>query len=538
MGRFREMVMRFSGLLWLVLVAVIGVSTPSGEQAHLGPVDEAISMISLDDEPAKGEAKQEEDTSKAPDYGSDSPKNDSPDAYHQIPNFVFQHMSEPVNAQTLHECQATCNRIAKCRSFSFRAPTARDEKDEKDAQAPEGAEEKAEGLNDAADDKKQPYVPGLCLWSLESIHYKAGWTFYTKAKDLDWEGKPHLTTKNFHSFPGLEYQESSYAELTGLKENECNTKCAKDPKCQAFSYNEEHQLCRQAGAGVHYDPAFTYYEKPRTTEEAPNANEMYERNANTLASQEKASKKSIEDLITANRKRTEKSETRKLRMARVARMHAEAEAKSKLIDKSEKKLGDQKDRLSFLKSQVSIKQAFDTGYFRAMGVAHEKKTKEIKLKAQEIKQKDLLAAKESFKKTGEFQGKKAASLHERKVENAEIGIQTTQEKLMKLSNQKLKKSLDEQASRIAGMGGEESNSLEDIKEKHKAKIQTLKDQIYDAQQTLGLAKTQLVGKQNRLRALQQQAVKDAADQKSKYEVEVQKITALTNAKIASMKAGN
>merc|ERR1711967_16464 len=102
---------------------------------------------------------------------------------------------------------------------------------------------------------------------------------------------------------------------------------------------------------------------------------------------------------------------------------------------------------------------------------------------------------------------------------------------MKLSNQKLKKSLDEQASRIAGMGGEESNSLEDIKEKHKAKIQTLKDQIYDAQQTLGLAKTQLVGKQNRLRALQQQAVKDAADQKSKYEVEVQKITALTNAKI-------
>ena len=154
-------------------------------------------------------------------------------------------MSEPVAAQTLHECQNTCNgrtskpnpnstvlqcminvcvcAVPQCRSFSFRAPTAADQKDSKDTTAPEGAEEKAE---DDADGKKPAYLPGLCMWSVESIHYDSGWTFYTKAKDIDWAGKPHLTTENFHKFPGLEYQESSYAEQKDTKLIPCRTKCA------------------------------------------------------------------------------------------------------------------------------------------------------------------------------------------------------------------------------------------------------------------------------------------------------------------------
>ena len=120
----------------------------------------------------------------------------------------------------INVCMCT---VPQCRSFSFRAPTAADQKDSKDTTAPEGSEEKAE---DDADEKTPAYLPGLCMWSMESIHYNSEWIFYTKAKDVDWQGKPHLTTENFHAFPGLEYQESSYAELTGTKIVPCRTKCA------------------------------------------------------------------------------------------------------------------------------------------------------------------------------------------------------------------------------------------------------------------------------------------------------------------------
>merc|ERR1711957_455133 len=80
-----EMELRFSGLLWVGLVAILGVSTPSGEEAHLGPIDEAVSLISLDNQQA--DAGPEE--AKAPDYGDDSPKNDGADAYNTIPNLAL-----------------------------------------------------------------------------------------------------------------------------------------------------------------------------------------------------------------------------------------------------------------------------------------------------------------------------------------------------------------------------------------------------------------------------------------------------------------
>merc|ERR1711865_220502 len=234
-----EMELRFSGLLWVVLVAILGVSTPSGEEAHLGPIDEAVSLISLDNQQA--DAGPED--AKAPDYGDDSPKNDGADAYTKIPNFVFQHMAN-------------------------------------------------------------------------------------------------------------------------------------------------------------------------------------------------------------------------------------------------QKLSAAKDQLSNMRSQNQIRQAFDRGYFDSAGSAHEKKTKEVKLKTQEIKQKDALAAKESFNKSGEFQAKKAASVQERKVADAEIGIQTTKERMRKVTNKQLKKRLDAEASKIAGMGTEEADSIETIKDKHRKKIGELKDQVYEAQQEL------------------------------------------------------
>ena len=77
------MELRFSGLLWVVLVAILGVSTPSGEEAHLGPIDEAVSLISLDNQQADA-GPEEADIKKAADYGDDSPKNDGADGIHAI----------------------------------------------------------------------------------------------------------------------------------------------------------------------------------------------------------------------------------------------------------------------------------------------------------------------------------------------------------------------------------------------------------------------------------------------------------------------
>merc|ERR1712166_1257256 len=511
MGNLRlTMELRFSGLLWVVLVAILGVSTPSGEEAHLGPIDEAVSLISLDNQQA--DAGPEE--AKAPDYGDDSPKNDGADAYNTIPNFVFQHMSEALPARTLHSCQDRCNKLSKCRSFSFRAPTAADQKDSKDTTAPEGAEEKAE---DDADGMKPAYLPGLCLWSMESIHYKAGWTFYTKAKDVDWAGKPHLTTENFHKFPGLEYQESSYAQQKDTKLIPCLTKCAADPKCEAFSFNQEEHLCRHAGAGVHYDRTFTYYEKRQSPQSSPAkepaAGEL-ESNADELSAQEKSSKKSVQSMISVTRARTEKRETRELRMERVKRNSDEAIKKAAVIEKAEGKLTLAKNHLAHIQNAISVKQEFDRSYFNAMG-----------------------AANESYKKTGEVQAKVAKSIQERKIEDAEIGTQTTKEKIMKISNAKLKRSLDAQASQIAGMGGAEGDSLESIKEKHRTKIAQLQGEVYTAKSAVTEAQALLVQKRVDLNEMKARDNEDAKSQKGAFLYDKKKLQALTDAKIKAIQSG-
>jgi len=535
MGNLRlTMELRFSGLLWVVLVAILGVSTPSGEEAHLGPIDEAVSLISLDNQQA--DAGPEE--AKAPDYGDDSPKNDGADAYTNIPNFVFQHMAEPVSgAQTLHDCQKACNKLPQCRSFSFRAPSAADQKDSKDTTAPEGAKEKAE---DDADGKTLAYLPAICMWSMESIRYNSEWIFYTKAKDVDWEGKPHLTTQNFHAFPGLEYQESSYAQLEGTKFADCRTKCAADPKCEAFSFNKERHLCRHAGAGVHYDSTFTYYEK-RQSAQSSSANggeDVLEQNADALAAQETSSKKSIQNQISVTRARTDKREIRALRAMRVARDAKENTEKSAVRDIANQKLSAAKDQLSNMRSQNQIRQAFDRGYFDSAGSAHEKKTKEVKLKTQEIKQKDALAAKESFNKSGEFQAKKAASVQERKVADAEIGIQTTKERMRKVTNKQLKKRLDAEASKIAGMATEEADSIETIKDKHRKKIGELKDQVYEAQQELRFVNKVLFTKARELSALEQTDKESAETHKKAYLGSKMALTSMADLKIRQRAKAN
>lgn len=516
-----------SRLLWVVLVAVLSVSTPLGAQAPTGAIDEGVALISLG-EPEEPAA--EPDTTQAVDYGDDKPSNDSPLAYHMIPNFVFQHMSEPIVLDTQKECQAQCNKLAKCRSFSWRPPTLASKKEADEDVAPQGAEAKAEGLADAKN--APPMNPGLCLWSLESIHYKPGWVFYTKAKDLDWQGNPHLTTTNFHKFPGLEYQESSYKEVSLVFED-CKMKCAKDPKCSAFSYNKKSKLCRLAGAGVHYDPAFTYFEKPNIPSTPMSAEDHFERNAAVLSTQELTSKKSTAKMLDVHREKHGEIEEAKQLQLRQHRMQIERSQKNDMLTEAEKKLTVAQDHLSLLKSQVLVKQKFDAGYFHAMGMAHEKKSKEVKLKSLELKQKDILAAKESFAKTGEFQAKKKATLQAKKIEDAEISIQSTKEKIMKISNMKLKRALDAESKDIAGLKDEETGSLDQVKIKHKKRVNDLKEEIFQAQNQLARKRSDLQAKKAELDGIDEVAEKAKESMQAKHNIMKRSITAMTNEKISA-----
>merc|ERR1712195_447227 len=215
---------------------------------------------------------------------------------------------------------------------------------------------------------------------------------------------------------------------------------------------------------------------------------------------------------------------------RVARDSKENTEKSAVRDIANQKLSAAKDQLSNMRSQNQIRQAFDRGYFDSAGSAHEKKTKEVKLKTQEIKQKDALAAKESFTKSGEFQAKKAASVQERKVADAEIGIQT-KERMRKVTNKQLKKRLDAEASKIAGMGTEEADSIETIKDKHRKKIGELKDQVYEAQQELRFVNKVLFTKARELSALEQADKESAETHKRAYLGSKMALTLLADLKI-------
>ena len=79
--------LRLRGMLWVVLVAVLAVSMSSGDEAHLDLIDEAVSLISLNNQLSETQANtqsapEEADTKTAPDYGDDSPKNDGADGSH------------------------------------------------------------------------------------------------------------------------------------------------------------------------------------------------------------------------------------------------------------------------------------------------------------------------------------------------------------------------------------------------------------------------------------------------------------------------
>jgi hypothetical protein len=459
-----------ASLAVLFIAAIIATSLPDTRDG-LSELGSEVSLLSEREAGNGGEVEQ-------PDHGSDKPAFDDPDAYFKIPNFVFSHLAESQPAADRMECQRICNANPKCRSYSYREASQEEVENQKNETPAEDAEEKAEGIKDAV--KNPPQPSGECLWSVEGLHYALGWKFYTKAKDLDWKGQPHLTTENFHTFPGLEYQESSFKTHNGKSLATCKSMCAEDPKCGAFSFNEEASLCRLAGNGVHYDPHFSYYEKPSTgVEEAnPGMSEAdLESNAQMLASQEKSAKAAANQAGAVNKKKRQEEESRKQQANNYNRIHQEKEHKSNQLNRAEDSLLSSKREEAAAKDRVKVESAFESGYFMSRGMAQEKKIKEVKIKKMMLASQEQAEVRENQKKAGESEYKKRKSDNAKKVATHELKIQTSKEKLGKIKNEEMADALKDQEQGYKNLALDEEKAMLAIQKKHEVKVASLKHAV-------------------------------------------------------------
>merc|ERR1711907_270045 len=121
--------------------------------------------------------------------------------YIRIPNFVMKHMGQELNVRGPAACEKECDKHKDCKSYSFRA---------KD---------------------------NLCVWSIEAMHYRYDWTFYTKVHEMNAFGKMKHNGK-YRKFPGIVYQEPGYAKYKNKSVHQCQTICTKVKKCKASSYHK------------------------------------------------------------------------------------------------------------------------------------------------------------------------------------------------------------------------------------------------------------------------------------------------------------
>jgi len=272
--------------------------------------------------------------------------------YDKIPGFVFRHMGQEIITTSKEKCQETCDENEGCRSYSYNA------------------------------EKK------VCVWSIEAIQYRIGWEFFAKIKVLDAFGKKVHRGK-WRSFPDIMYQEPGYQKYRSVSTKQCQEHCSKDAKCQAFSYEHQGQRCYLTDAGIHYDPSYVYYERLGMGAKK-NAMDEADRQAQIQADERSAKKAKRARLVESMNKMEEENNRA------ITEMKAKSdarEAKSKVEEKAmaEKRLVREKSLEKRDKRLAKMKSVYNEGYFKAKGVAAEKKTKErdIKaLKAKEVDEKD------------------------------------------------------------------------------------------------------------------------------------------------------
>merc|ERR1719498_1429704 len=195
----------------------------------------------------------------------------------------------------------------------------------------------------------------ICVWSIEAIQYRIGWEFFCKVKVIDAFGK-RVHQGEWRSFPDIMYQEPGYKKYKSVSTMQCQEHCSKDAKCQAFSYDRKRQRCYLTDAGIHYDPSYMYYER---------LGMPAKKNAMDEADKQ--------EQIQAD----ERSAERRLQ-------------REKSLEKRDKRL-------------AKMKSVYNEGYFKAKGVAAQKKSKEKDIKALKKKEVD---EKDKRKKAMELHSKR------------------------------------------------------------------------------------------------------------------------------------
>merc|ERR1719498_652546 len=263
--------------------------------------------------------------------------------YDDIPGFVFRHMGQEIITTTKQKCEETCDDNEGCRSYSYNA------------------------------EKK------ICVWSIEAIQYRIGWEFFCKVKVIDAFGK-RVHQGEWRSFPDIMYQEPGYKKYKSVSTQQCQHHCSKDAKCQAFSYDLKRQRCYLTDAGIHYDPNYMYYERlgmPAKKNAMDEADKQEQ-----IQADERSAKRAKRARLVASMNKIEEENNQAMTERRLQR--------EKSLEKRDKRL-------------AKMKSVYNEGYFKAKGVAAEKKSKEKDIKALKKKEVD---EKDKRKKAMELHSKR------------------------------------------------------------------------------------------------------------------------------------
>lgn len=318
--------------------------------------------------------------------------------YDSIPGFVFKHMGQELMKKNKQQCERVCDKNESCRSYSYNP------------------------------------VEKLCIWSIETIQYRMGYEFYTKIHEIDAFGQPKHNGK-WRSFPDIMYQEPGYAKLTGKSVNQCQVACVKDKKCSAFSYDVKKERCFLTDAGIHYDEGFMYYEKRGA---APKQNALDEADKQeAIQADERASKKARRLRLTQSMQKMEDENNKAMSEMKLKSNRREIVSKKEEKKLAEKKLAREKTLEARDKRLAKMKAVYNEGYFKAKGVAAEKKSKEKDIKA--LRQKEYVD-KNKRKEAMEIQSKRKktdAKEKETKRDNAKNNLLAAKEKITKIKNKEV-----------------------------------------------------------------------------------------------------
>lgn len=280
----------------------------------------------------------------------------------------------------------------------------------------------------------------------------------------------------YRKFDGVMYQEPGYKSYRGKTVQQCQKLCDKVPKCKAFSYHESGERCLLTDAGIHYDPAFQYFEKPNA-KPPPSLNELADAEKR-LQSQEKSAKIAKKDRILASMREREGKVTRANRELRLKKVHRETALKKKYKERAEKKLAREKRKEKSDKRLARMKAAYNEGYFKAKGVAAEKKLKEKSIKA--LRKKEVDDKNERIRSAEK--DKKAKITRERKKKkeerDAKKDLLDTKEKLVKLKNKEIQTEIakeDKVLDITKNLALTQAGFHEDVKDKNKVKLDTKLD---------------------------------------------------------------